>query len=81
MPVPVNPMQLIQMIKGGSNPQQLVMSILENDMKGNPMGQNLLTLIKEGRGNEVEQIVRNLAQQRGIDFDKEFPAFRKMLGI
>jgi hypothetical protein len=42
----VNPMQLVQMIKGGSNPQQLMISILENQMANNPMGQNLLSLAK-----------------------------------
>lgn len=29
MPMNINPMQLIQMIKGGQNPQQLVMNMLE----------------------------------------------------
>lgn len=77
----VNPMQLIQMIKGGKNPQQLVMSIMESQMKGNPIGENLMMLAQQGNENEIERIVRNLAKQRGIDFDKEFPAFRKMLGI
>ena len=42
----VNPNQLIQMIKGGQNPQQLLMSILEGQMAGTPMGQNLLQLVK-----------------------------------
>jgi len=42
----VNPMQLVQMIKNGSNPQQLMISILENQMSNSPMGQNLLTLAK-----------------------------------
>lgn len=35
----VNPMQLIQMIKGGKNPQQLLMSIMQNQMGNTPMGQ------------------------------------------
>ena len=33
----VNPMQLIQMIKGGQNPQQLVMNILQQQSQNNPV--------------------------------------------
>jgi hypothetical protein len=32
----VNPMQLIQMIKNGGNPQQLIMSVLEQQGQNNP---------------------------------------------
>lgn len=46
MPMNMNPMQLIQMIKGGQNPQQLVMNILEQQMQNTPMGANLLSLAK-----------------------------------
>lgn len=76
----VNPMQLISMIRGGSNPQQLMMSILEQQMKGTPMGDNLINLARNGRTSEIEKIARNLAAQSGIDFDKEFSAFRQKLG-
>lgn len=75
------PMQLIQMIKSGKNPQQLVMAVLEQQMGNTPVGKNLLTLAKQGKTNDIEQIVRNLAQQQGIDFDKEFTNFRHMLGM
>ena len=34
----MNPMQIIAMIKNGQNPQQLVLSMLENQMGGTPMG-------------------------------------------
>lgn len=77
----VNPNQLIQMIKNGKNPQQLIMSILEGQASNNPMGANLLNLAKGNRTAEIEKIARNIAQQRGIDFDKEFDAFKQLLGI
>ena len=73
---PVDPRQIIQMIKNGYNPQQLMLSILEGQA-GTPMGANLLTLAKNGQGQEIEKIVRNLYAQRGLDFDKEFKAFRE----
>ena len=74
-------MQLIQMIKGGQNPQQLVMGMLEGEMKNTPMGENLLSLINKGDTQGIEQIARNIAAQRGIDFDKEFGAFRQQFGL
>ena len=77
----VNPNQLIQMIKNGKNPQQLIISILEAQSSNNPMSMNLLNLAKGNKTAEIEKIARNIAQQRGIDFDTEFNAFKQMLGI
>lgn len=77
----VNPMQLIAAIKSGQNPQQLMLSILEGRMSGTPLGQNLLQLAKQGDTQGIEQIVRNLSKQQGVNFDTEFAAFRKMLGM
>lgn len=76
----VNPMQLVQMIKSGQNPQQLLMHVLEQQ-PNNPMVNNLLYLAKNNRTADIEQIARNISQQRGIDFDKEFNAFRNNLGL
>lgn len=77
----VNPMLLVQAIKNGQNPQQLMLNILENNMSSTPFGANLLELAKNGKTADIEKIVRNIAKQRGIDFDKEFPAFVEMMGL
>ena len=77
----VDPMQLIMMIKGSQNPQQLMMGILENQMGNNPMGQNLLNMARNGQTNQIEQFARNLYSSRGLDFDKEFKAFRQQFGL
>ena len=79
--IEVDPMKLVQMIKNGQNPQQLMISILEGQMANTPMGANLLKLAKNGDTKGIEQIARNLSKQQGIDFDTEFAAFRKMLGV
>ena len=71
----INPMQLIQMIKGGLNPQQLVMSLLQQN-KSNPILQNATNLANNGNISALEVLARNLAQQRGLDFDKEFSNFQ-----
>ena len=77
----VDPMQLITMIKGGQNPQQLMLNVLENKMGNNPMGQNLLNMAKNGQTAEIEQFARNLYASRGLDFDKELKAFRQQYGL
>lgn len=73
----VDPMQLIMMIKNGQNPQQLMLSILENQMQDTPLGANLLNLARNGDTAGIEKIARNIAAQRGIDYDKEFNAFKQ----
>ena len=57
------------------------MNILEQRMGGTPMGDNLISLARQGNSQEIERIARNLASQRGMDFDKEFSAFRKRYGL
>ena len=77
----VNPMQLIQMIKGGKNPQQLMLSIMQKEAQNNPMYQNLMMLAQNNKTADIEQIARNLAKERGIDFDKEFTVFKQQFGL
>jgi hypothetical protein len=76
-----NPMEIINMIKNGQNPQQVLMSILEGDLKHTPMGANLLELAKNNQTDAITNIVKNICNERGIDFDKEFTAFKQMLGV
>ena len=79
---PVDPNVLIQMIKQGQNPQQLMLSILQGQAYNNPLGQNLLNLAQSGRTDELEKVVRNIyTQQGGKDFDSEFEAFKKNMGL
>lgn len=74
----VNPFQLIQMIKGGMNPQQLIMSIMQNN--NNPILQNAMNLAQNGNAAALQNLARNLAQQKGLNFDEEFARFKNSLG-
>lgn len=76
-----NPMQVIMAIRNGQNPQQIVMNILQERMSQTPMGQNLIALAQNNQTAQIEQIARNICNQRGIDFDKEFNSFKDSLGI
>lgn len=77
----VNPMQLIQMIRNGQNPQQLMMSVLEQRTKGNPLYENLYNLAQQGKTGDIETIVRTMFKEKGLDFDKEFNSFKQTLGL
>ena len=81
MKLNLTPAQMVQMIKGGTNPQQLVMTVLDNWAATNPVYANLSTLAKEGRTQEIEQIARNLAKEQGLDFDKELENLRRQMGF
>lgn len=76
--MPINGYQLIQMIKNGGNPQQLVMSVLNQRAQENPMFANMLKLANTNDTKGLEQMARNLAKERGMDFDKEFANFRQI---
>ena len=66
----------LAMIRQGKNPEQMMMWVLETKMKGTPMGDNLINLARQGNTGEIERIARNLVSQNGMDYDKEFKAFR-----
>lgn len=76
----MNPIQqMMQMAKSGQNPQQLIMNFLQN--QSSPMGQNLLKLAQAQNTQEIEKIARNMCAAKGLDFDKEFTAFKQNLGL
>lgn len=75
----VNPIQLLQLIKSGRNPQEVVMSVLRQQGNTNPIIQNAAGLAKNGNVSALEMIARNLAQQKGLDFDTEFTNFKNYL--
>ena len=77
----VNPMQIIQMIRSGQNPQQIMLGILQGPMGQTPLGANLLSLAQKNDTVGIERVVRNMYSERGLDFDSEFKAFRQNFGL
>ena len=74
-------LQLVNMVKQG-NPQQIVMGMLEQRaQQGNPVFKNLLNKVQQGDTQGVETIVRNMAREKGIDFDTEFNSFKRQFGL
>lgn len=76
----MNPMQLIQMLRNGQNPQNMLIQALRQQ-GSNPMTENLITLIQNNDRAGLEQLARNLAQSQGKDFDKEFASFKQKMGL
>lgn len=74
-------MQFIQMMRSGNNPQEMIMNMLQQQAGNTPVGQNLLRMAQNNDGKGIEQFARNLCAQRGLDFDKEFTAFKQKIGL
>ena len=77
--MPTNNMQdFMQIIKNG-NPQELVLSMLQKDAQcGNQVAGTLIQMINSGDSRGIERVARNIAKEKGIDFDKEFNSFKQM---
>ena len=58
----INYFQLIQMIRSGSNPQQLLMNVLQSQQNNNPIIQNASNLAQNGNISALEMLARNLAR-------------------
>ena len=73
-------MQFVNMMKNG-NPEQMMMSMLERSAQNNPILENLLNMAKNNDSEGIEKYVRNVAREKGIDYDKEFNSFKQMFGL
>lgn len=76
-----DPRNILQMIKNGSNPQQIMMYYLQSQLSNSPIGKNLIEMAKNNDKAGIEKVIRNICQQRGVDFDAEFNAFKQNLGL
>lgn len=69
----------INMIRSGGNPEAMLMQMLQQ--QNTPMSSNILNMAKRKDTAGLEQLARNLCQQRDVDFDSEFKAFKEQLGF
>lgn len=73
----MNPMTILQMMKGGGNPKSFLMNMIKNQMGNNPMINNLMDMAQKGDKSGVEEVARNLCKERGVNFDTAFNDFMK----
>lgn len=60
------------------NPINFLLDRLINSPRiaNNPMAQNVLDMAKNGNVSGIEQFGRNIAKERGVDFDAAFQEFK-----
>ena len=70
---------LMQAIK---NPQAFIQQMMNNSqIMQNPMAKNIIDMAQKGDVEGIEQMGRNIAKEKGIDFDKAFSDFKKQFPI
>lgn len=77
----MNPMQLVQMIKSGGNPQQMIMSMMRQNAGNNPVLNNALNMVEKGDMKGIEQLARNLCNEKGINPDDAFNQIKGQFGM
>lgn len=75
----MNGLPFLASFKDMKNPQEVVMNMLQERANQSPIFSNLLDLVQKGDTQGVENVVRNIAKEKGIDFDKEFNSFKQQM--
>lgn len=73
-----NPMQLMQIMQ---NPKHALESMFSGQIQNNPMFQRAQEMSKGKSPQEIEQVIRNLCQQRGVDYDSALQQFQTQTGM
>lgn len=78
----MNLINFFQMMRG-ENPQAIAMQILNSNpqIANNPMVKNIFNMAKDGDIQGIEQMGRNMAKEKGIDFDKSFSDFKNQFHL
>lgn len=76
----MNPMNLIQMLKGG-NPAQMLMGMLRQQSGNNPVMQNALDMAEKGDSKGIENLARNLCKEQGVNPDEMFNNIKNQFGM
>lgn len=66
-------MNIFQIMQSINNPQQLINQITGNkQIMSNPMIKNAVDMAQKGDSQGLEQLVRNIAQTKGVNVDEVF---------
>lgn len=68
-------MQAMQMMHNMQNPQQMMQGMFQN----NPLFKRAQQMAQGKSEQELEQVARNLCQQRGVDFEAMKQQFQGMM--
>ena len=76
MPNPMQIMQMLNQIKNSGNPTMAMQSMFGN----NPVYNRAIEMSKGKKPQEIQQIIKNLAKERGID-ETQLQQLASMFGI
>lgn len=77
----MNPMQLMQMIRSGGNPQQTIINMMKKQSGNNPVMNNAINMMEEGDNAGLEKLARNLCQEKGINPDDMYSQIKNQFGM
>ncbi|MBP3311048.1 MAG: hypothetical protein J6L72_02295 [Butyricicoccus sp.] len=73
MMMPMNPLQAIQALQKGANPNQLMMQLAQN----NPAVRQAVQMVNGKTPDQIRDMAQQVARQRGVDLNQ----FMQTLGI
>lgn len=74
-----NPMQILNMMSMKSNPQAF-QNMMSQQLQSNPLFKRAQQMADGKSPEEIQQICKNLCQQRGIDLDRAIDQFKNQFG-
>ena len=77
----MNPMQLMQMIRGGGNPQQAIINMMKQQSGNNPVIDNAINMMEKGDNAGIEKLARKLCLEKGINPDVMLSQVKNQFGI
>lgn len=77
----MNPMQLMQVIRGGGNPQQAIINMMKQQSGNNPVIDNAINMMEKGDNAGIEKLARNLCKERNINPDDILSQVKNQFGI
>lgn len=77
----MNPMALMQMLRGGGNPQAMLMNIMKQNAGNNPVLNNTMQMMEKNDYKGIEQLARNLGKEKGVQVDDLFNQIRGQFGM
>lgn len=76
----MNTMQMIQIMRSGGN-SHAIANMLRQQAGNNPMLGNALTMMEQGNVSGVEQMVKNLCKEQGLNVNQVLQATKNMFGM
>lgn len=76
----MNPqLQMIAQLMRGRNPQEVALSMIQNQKINDPKISQLIKFAQNNQTNDFVNLAQEMFKQRGLDLNNEFQAFMQLL--